>query len=66
MDTAQRGMGVDWANALELTQRTVADARAHPSKPHVACGAGTDHIALADLRSADAILAAYMTQAEAV
>ena len=66
MDTAQRGMGVDWPTALELTQRTMVAAKAHPLKPRVACGAGTDHIALADLRTADAILAAYMTQAEAI
>ena len=66
MDTAQRGMGIDWPTALELIQRTMAAARAHPSKPRVACGAGTDHIALADLRSADAILSAYLTQAEAI
>ena len=66
MDTAQRGMGVDWPTALELIQRTMVAARAHPLKPRVACGAGTDHIALENLRSADAILAAYMTQAEAI
>ena len=66
MDTAQRGMGVDWPTALELIQRTMVAARAHPLKPCVACGAGTDHIALENLRSADAILAAYTTQAEAI
>ena len=66
MDTAQRGMGVDWATALELIQRTMVAARSHPRKPRVACGAGTDHIPLADLQSADAILAAYLTQAEAI
>ncbi len=66
MDTAQRGMGVDWPTALELIQRTMVAARAHPLKPRVACGAGTDHIPLENLRSADAILAAYMTQAEAI
>ena len=66
MDTAQRGMGVDWPTALELIQRTMVAARAHPLKPRVACGVGTDHIPLADLQSADAILAAYMTQAEAI
>jgi hypothetical protein len=26
MDTAQRGMGVDWATALELIQRTMVEA----------------------------------------
>ncbi len=66
MDTAQRGMGVDWPTALELIQRTMVAARAHPSRPRVACGAGTDHMPLTDLRNADAILAAYLTQAEAI
>ncbi len=66
MDTAQRGMGVDWPTALELIQRTMVAARAHPMRPRVACGAGTDHIPLADLPSTDAILAAYITQAEAI
>lgn len=66
MDTAQRGMGVDWATALELTQRTMRAARAHPMRPRVACGAGTDHVALADLTDAAAIAAAYETQAEAI
>ncbi len=66
MDTAQRGMGVDWPTALELIQRTMAAARAHPARPRVACGAGTDHLALVDLQSADAILAAYETQAGAI
>lgn len=66
MDTAQRGMGVDWSTAKELIERTMRAAKAHPMKPRVACGAGTDHIALADLRDADAILAAYETQAAAI
>jgi hypothetical protein len=43
MDTAQRGMGVDWPTAKELVQRTMAAARAHPLRPRVASGAGTDH-----------------------
>lgn len=66
MDTAQRGMGVDWPTALELIQRTMVAAKAHPMKPRVACGAGTDHVALADLTTADKIAAAYQTQAEAI
>ncbi|MDP4032920.1 MAG: dihydrodipicolinate synthase family protein [Pseudorhodobacter sp.] len=66
MDTAQRGMGVDWLTAKELIERTMTAARAHPLHPRVACGAGTDHIALADLRDADTIIAAYETQAEAI
>ncbi len=66
MDTAQRGMGVDWPTALDLIQRTMRAAKAHPMRPRVACGAGTDHLPLAELRSAEAILAAYQTQAEAI
>ncbi len=66
MDTAQRGMGVDWPTALELIQRTMVAAKAHPMKPRVACGAGTDHLTLADLTTADKIAAAYQTQAEAI
>lgn len=66
MDTAQRGMGVDWRTALELIQRTMVAARAHPLRPRVACGAGTDHVAPADLRDADAIIAAYELQMAAI
>lgn len=66
MDTAQRGMGVDWLTAKELIERTMVAAKAHSQKPRVACGAGTDHVALADLKDADAIVAAYETQASAI
>ncbi|MCF1709263.1 dihydrodipicolinate synthase family protein [Tabrizicola sp. J26] len=66
MDTAQRGMGVDWLTAKELIERTMRAAKAHPMKPRVACGAGTDHVALSELTSADAIAAAYETQAAAI
>ncbi len=66
MDTAQRGMGVDWLTAKELIERTMRAAKLHPMKPRVACGAGTDHVALADMRDADAIIAAYETQMAAI
>lgn len=66
MDTAQRGMGVDWPTARELIERTMAAAASHPMKPRVACGAGTDHKQLNELRNADAIIAAYETQAEVI
>ena len=66
MDTAQRSMGVDWPTALELIQRTLAAAKAHPRQPRVACGAGTDHKQLYDLTTPDAILAAYTDQAQAI
>lgn len=66
MDTAQRGMGVDWQTAHELIARTMREARAHPLRPRVACGAGTDHKPLADLTSTDAIIAAYEHQMAAI
>ncbi len=66
MDTAQRGMGVDWETALELIQRTMQAARAHPLKPRVACGAGTDHKTPAELAGADAIIGAYSDQMAAI
>jgi dihydrodipicolinate synthase/N-acetylneuraminate lyase len=66
MDTAQRGMGVDWPTALELIQRTLGAASAHPMNPRVACGAGTDHKPLVDLSTPDAILSAYTEQAQAI
>lgn len=64
MDTAQRGMGVDWPTALELIQRTLRAAKDHPMRPRVACGAGTDH--KTGLATPEAILAAYTDQAEAI
>ena len=66
MDTAQRGMGVDWLTAKELIERTMHAARAHPMRPRVACGAGTDHLGNDQLRDTGAIISAYETQMEAV
>ncbi len=56
MDTAQRGMGLDWTVSKELIRRSVAEARAMGAG--IACGAGTDqlapspHLALADVQAA--------------
>ncbi|WP_428643466.1 DUF993 family protein, partial [Roseibium sp.] len=66
MDTAQRGMGVDWPTAKELIERTMKEAKAHPMKPRVACGAGTDQVPLEDLKTTDDILKAYQEQMEAI
>ncbi len=62
MDTAQRGMGLDWPGALELIRRTKAEL------PHanVVNGCGTDHLDPADARSVDDVIAAYMEQVEAI
>src|SRR5579862_8208759 len=42
MDTAQRGMGLNWTAARELIARALADAQACGGL--IACGAGTDHL----------------------
>lgn len=61
MDTAQRGMGLDWAGALELIRRT----RAELPDALVANGCGTDHLP-AGLHSLDRVRAAYLEQVEAI
>jgi len=43
MDTAQRGMGLDWPRARALISRSVAESRAVDGL--IACGAGTDQLA---------------------
>jgi len=43
MDTAQRGMGFEWATARDLIKRTVAESRTVPGAV-VASGAGTDQL----------------------
>ncbi len=56
MDTAQRGMGLDWAATQELIRRALAEARAVGGG--IACGAGTDqlapgpHVTLAEVEAA--------------
>jgi hypothetical protein len=66
MDTAQRGMGLDWPAAHDLITRTMAEAKAHPLRPRVAAGCGTDAMPTDCRRDTDTIIAAYETQAEAI
>ncbi|MCG8354917.1 MAG: dihydrodipicolinate synthase family protein, partial [Kiloniellales bacterium] len=65
MDTAQRGMGLDWTGALELVRRSVAAARDVPGAV-IACGAGTDHLAPDPNLTLDRVIAAYEEQVSAV
>lgn len=65
MDTAQRGMGLDWPTSLELIARSLDAARDHPGAL-VASGCGTDHLAPEAARSVDDVIRAYETQMEAV
>ncbi|MFF5567178.1 dihydrodipicolinate synthase family protein [Streptomyces sp. NPDC012623] len=59
MDTAQRGMGLDWAGAAELIRRSAAEAKAVGGR--IACGVGTDQLP-PGTHSLDAVRAAYEEQ----
>jgi hypothetical protein len=64
MDTAQRGMGLDWPTSLELIRRTLEAARDHPGAL-VGCGAGTDQLANGRA-SLDDVIRAYEEQCAAI
>src|SRR5690242_9020175 len=64
MDTAQRGMGLDWPTSLELIRRSVGAAGDSPGAV-LFCGAGTDDLP-PGAHPLDAVLAAYERQLEAV
>jgi hypothetical protein len=64
MDTAQRGMGMNWPDSLELIRRSVAAAK--PRKGLVFSGAGTDQLAPEDAKSLDDVIAAYEQQVAAI
>ncbi|MFA5708955.1 MAG: dihydrodipicolinate synthase family protein [Mycolicibacterium sp.] len=68
MDTAQRGMGLDWAATRELIRRSAREADAVGGR--LACGAGTDHLDVADLaggaRGLAQITDAYRAQIDVV
>ena len=61
MDTAQRGMGLGWAEARELISRALAAARSRDNAL-IACGAGTDHLQPGPDVTLDHILRAYEEQ----
>ncbi|MES2940264.1 MAG: dihydrodipicolinate synthase family protein [Pseudomonadota bacterium] len=65
MDTAQRGMGLDWPTSLELIRRSLDAARDFPGAL-VASGCGTDHLPPEEARSIDDVIRAYETQMEAI
>lgn len=60
MDTAQRGMGLDWIAAQELVRRSLEEARV--SHGRIACGAGTDHLQSRPDVTLDDVIAAYEEQ----
>jgi len=65
MDTAQRGMGLDWSGAKELIRRALEAARRRPGVK-IACGAGTDHLDANARVSIDDIVRAYEEQIETI
>ncbi len=64
MDTAQRGMGLDWEVARELVVRSAAEARTVGGA--IAAGAQTDHLPPGSARTLDDVVAAYLEQCAAV
>jgi hypothetical protein len=65
MDTAQRGMGLDWPTSLELIRRSIDASRDHPGAL-VFSGCGTDHLVPDGRTTVSDVIAAYEHQAEAI
>jgi hypothetical protein len=64
MDTAQRGMGLDWPTSLALIRRSV-DA-GHARGALIFSGAGTDHLAPEAATDLDDVIRAYEEQVAAI
>jgi uncharacterized protein DUF993 len=66
MDTAQRGMGLDWPTSLELIGRSVQAGKAWETRNGrpalIFSGCGTDHLDPAAVRSIDEVIRAYEDQ----
>lgn len=65
MDTAQRGMGLDWPTSLTLIQRSIDASKDIPGA-FLASGCGTDHLNLGSVTTVDEVIAAYEFQMEAI
>src|SRR6516165_6123837 len=65
MDTAQRGMGLDWAGAKELIRRALVAAKRRPGAL-IGCGVGTDHLDAGPRVTLDDVIRAYEEQIEAI
>jgi hypothetical protein len=63
MDTAQRGMGLDWEGAKELIRQSLNAAKDFPSAI-VASGCGTDHLDVSEGLELDDVIRAYEEQME--
>lgn len=65
MDTAQRGMGMDWPTSLELIRRSIEASKDVPGAL-LASGCGTDHLSPDDVKSVDEVIAGYEEQMAAI
>ena len=65
MDTAQRGMGMDWLTSLELIRRSIDAAQDFPSAL-LGSGAGTDHLEAGPDVTIDDVIRAYEEQCGAI
>jgi hypothetical protein len=65
MDTAQRGMGLDWPTSLRLIGESIGAARGIEGAL-LASGCGTDHLPPEGARSVDDVIAAYESQMAAI
>src|ERR1044072_764871 len=65
MDTAQRGMGLDWPTSLELIRRSLEAARDFPGAL-IGCGAGTDQLEANGRASLDDVIGAYEEQCDVI
>lgn len=62
MDTAQRGMGLDWEMAKELIRQSALEAAA--CQAALSCGANTDQLVTGRAPTLDGVLAAYEEQCD--
>lgn len=62
MDTAQRGMGLNWSRSLELIRRTKTELL----DALIENGCGTDQLDPRDATSVDQVIQAYLEQADAI
>jgi Protein of unknown function (DUF993) len=65
MDTAQRGMGMDWPHSLELIERSL-DAVSDLPGATIASGAGTDQLSPGPDVTIDDVIRAYCEQCEGI
>ena len=64
MDTSQRGMGLDWPTALDLIGHSLKSAGERAGMIYSGCG--TDQLPVAEARTLDDVIRAYLEQLHAI